>query len=74
MRLVGYLGPIGIPTKCMGDTTNVLIGHRCTKAECQASLETQLVVHAAPMLACVPGRTNQLAAATSFAYNVGKGA
>lgn len=76
-RLVGYLDPIGIPTKCMGDTTNVVVGYRYTEAECQASLETQLIAHAAPVLACVPalaGRTNQTAAAVSFAYNIGTGA
>ncbi|WP_458097353.1 glycoside hydrolase family protein [Roseomonas sp. WA12] len=64
----------------MGETTNVVVGYRYTEAECQASLETQLVAHAAPVLACVPGlaglagRTNQTAAAVSFAYNIGTGA
>ncbi|MFH5927187.1 lysozyme [Roseomonas xinghualingensis] len=75
--LRGYLDPIGIPTKCMGDTTDVVVGRRYTEAECQESLETQLLAHAAPVLACVPGlagRTNQLAASVSFAYNIGTGA
>ena len=75
--LRGYLDPIGIPTKCMGDTTDVVVGYRYTEAECQASLERQLIAHAAPVLACVPalaGRTNQLAASVSFAYNIGTGA
>jgi lysozyme len=76
-RLVGYLDPVGIPTKCMGDTTNVVVGYRYTEAECRTSLETQLLAHAAPVLTCVPalaGRDNQLAASVSFAYNIGTGA
>jgi lysozyme len=75
-RLVGYLDLIGIPTKCIGDTTDVVVGYRYAEAECQASLETQLIAHAAPVLACLPtlvGRTNQLAASVSFAYNIGTG-
>ena len=75
--LKGYLDPIGIATKCMGDTTNVIVGKRYTEAECRESLETQLIAHAEPVLACTPGlkgRTYQLAAAVSFSYNVGVGA
>jgi lysozyme len=75
-RLMGYLDPVGIPTKCMGDTTNVDVGYRYTEAECRASLDTQLLAHAAPVLACVPAlqrRDNQLSASVSFAYNLGTG-
>jgi lysozyme len=71
---VGYLDPIGIPTTCTGDTTNVAVGRRYSEAECRASLERQLIAHAEPVLRCTPGlsgRTYQLAAAVSFAYNVG---
>lgn len=70
----GYLDPVGIPTKCMGDTTNVIVGHRYSAAECRESLQTQLIAHAGPVLECTPslaGRTDALAAAVSFAYNVG---
>jgi len=77
IRHVGYRDPIGIPTKCMGDTTNVVVGQRYSEAECRASLEQQLIVHAEPVLKCTPGlkgRTYQLAAAVSFAYNIGAGA
>ena len=76
-RLVGYLDPVGIPTKCMGDTRNVVVGRRYTSEECRISLEEQLVAHAGPVIACVPalaGRTYQAAAAVSFAYNIGTGA
>ncbi|WP_321943049.1 lysozyme [Paraburkholderia tropica] len=73
----GYLDPVGIPTKCMGDTQNVVVGKRYSEAECRESLETQLIAHAEPVLKCTPslaGHTYQLAAAVSFAYNIGAGA
>lgn len=75
--LRGYLDPVGIPTKCMGDTTDVEVGRHYTEAECRASLDQELIAHAEPVLACVPqlaGRTYQLAASVSFAYNIGVGA
>jgi lysozyme len=48
-----------------------------TEAGCQIRLERQLVAHAKPVLACVPGLRelpNQLVASVSFAYNVGTSA
>ncbi|MEX3915963.1 lysozyme [Paraburkholderia sp. BR10872] len=75
--LRGYLDPVGIPTKCMGDTHDVVVGKVYSEAECRESLETQLIAHAEPVLKCTPGlkgRTYQLGAALSFAYNVGTGA
>jgi lysozyme len=75
--LRGYRDPIGIATKCSGDTINVIVGHVYTKAECQASLENQLIAHAEPVLKCTPvlkGHTYQLAASISWAYNIGAGA
>lgn len=74
---VGYLDIAGVPTKCSGDTTNVIVGHRYSDAECRKSLETQLVAHAVPVLECVPqlkGHPYQLAAAISLAYNIGSSA
>ena len=76
-RNVGYLDPVGIATKCMGDTTDVVIGRVYTDAECLASMERQLIAHADGVLACTPGlkgHDNQLAAAVSLAYNIGVGA
>lgn len=73
----GYLDPVGIPTKCSGDTHNVVVGRAYSDAECRASLEQQLIGHAEPVLRCTPvlqGHTYQLAAAVSFAYNIGPGA
>jgi len=72
--LRGYLDPVGIPTKCMGDTTNVIVGKKYSEVECLESLETQLIAHAEPVLKCTPtleGRPFQLSAAVSFAYNIG---
>jgi lysozyme len=61
----------------MGDTTNVEVGKRYTEDECKESLEKQLLLHADPVLLCTPilrGHPYQLAAAVSFAYNVGTNA
>lgn len=73
----GYLDVVGIPTKCYGDTQNVVVGKRYTDEECKASLEDALLRHAEPVLKCTPvlkDRTYQLAAAISFAYNIGTNA
>ncbi len=72
--LYGYLDPIGIVTKCSGDTSDVILGKKYTPAECEKSLEQALIKHADAVLHCTPvlnGRSHQLAAAISFAYNVG---
>lgn len=75
--LYGYLDPVGILTKCAGDTTDVELGKHYSEAECFASLEKQLIAHAEPVLRCTPilqQRTYELVAAVSFAYNIGGGA
>ena len=75
--LRGYRDPVGIATKCMGDTQSVVVGRAYSLDECVASMERQLIAHAEPVLRCVPGlkgRTNQLVASVSWAYNVGTGA
>lgn len=72
--LQGYLDPSGIPTKCVGDTTEVIVGKSYSDAECMASLEEQIFKHAKPVLECTPQLKNQvfqLSAAISFAYNIG---
>jgi lysozyme len=74
--LQGYLDPVGIPTKCYGDTYDVVVGKTYTAEECLRSLEKQLIAHAKPVLACVPeleGHPEQLAASVSLAYNIGTG-
>jgi lysozyme len=75
--LKGYLDPVGIPTKCMGDTSDVVVAKRYTAQECQESLERQLYAHAAPVLACTPqikGNDHITAASVSLAYNIGTAA
>ncbi|AJY27632.1 phage lysozyme family protein [Burkholderia thailandensis 34] len=74
VKLVGYLDPVGIPTKCMGDTRDVIVGRAYSEAECRQSLEEHLIAHAEGVLRCTPGlkaRPYQLAAAVSFADNIG---
>lgn len=74
MILKGYKDPIGIVTACAGETKTAVLGRAYTLQECQELLRQRLVEHAEGVLACVPelkGHTNQLAAATSFTYNVG---
>ncbi|AIP65239.1 lysozyme [Burkholderia thailandensis] len=75
--LVARPDPIGIVTACHGDTKDVRAGQRFTPEECRARLEQRLIEHAEPVLKCTPGlkgHTYQLAAAVSFAYNVGANA
>lgn len=71
---VGYLDPVGIPTKCMGDTNDVVVGKVYTMQECLDSLGTQLYKHAVHVVQCTPSIVKYpetLAAAVSFAYNIG---
>lgn len=77
VRHVGYLDPAGIPTKCMGDTHDVVVGKYYRDAECLKSLMTQVTSHGDAVLSCVPslaGHDNQIEASTRFAYNIGSGA
>lgn len=73
-KYVGYRDIVGIATKCTGDTYDVVVGKIYTKAECDASLERQLIAHAKPVLTCTPvlrDKPEQLSAAISLAYNIG---
>ena len=74
MVLRGYKDPIGIVTACAGHTKTAVLGKPYSRAECDVLLEQDLVDHAQGVLACTPGlrgQTYPLAAATSFAFNVG---
>lgn len=76
MLLFGHLDPIGIPTKCAGDTYNVVVGKRYTLEECKQSLEQGLINHAEPVLRCAPylrtvGYPFALAAAVDQNYHMG---
>ena len=69
-----YQDIIGVWTVCDGET-NVKM-RRYTNAECDSMLRTSLVKYGNGVLECiaVPVSSNQHAAFTSFAYNVGTGA
>jgi len=74
MILHGYFDPIGIPTKCAGDTYNVEVGKRYTLVECKVSLEQGLIKHAQPVLKCAPYLSSKpfaLASAIDHNYNFG---
>lgn len=72
---VGYLDIAGIPTKCSGDTTNVVVGKYYSDQECYVSTEKQALKHAADVISCTPvlaeGHDAQLTAASLLAYNIG---
>ena len=72
-----YKDPIGIWTKCFGDTYDVTPGETYTFEQCLESLNTQVYRHAAPVLKCVPGLADQhdkvKTAMISMAYNIGTG-
>ncbi len=72
--LKGYLDPVGIPTKCIGDTYDVEVGKPYTNQECKESLERGLLQHSEIVLKCAPelaGNEFFLAASIDLAYNVG---
>lgn len=75
--LRGYADPLGVPTKCMGDTKNVVIGKRYSAAECQQSLMEAIIRHAEPVITAAPelhqAPDSVVFAVVSFAYNTGVG-
>lgn len=74
----GYHDPVGIPTKCWGDTRDVVIGQQYSFDECAASLNEHLYELAEPVTRCIrdfaslPDKTK--AALVSMSYNIGSGA
>lgn len=70
-----YKDPVGIWTKCFGDTRNVTPGAKYTFDQCVQSLNSQILAHAKPVLKCVPRLADQpdkvKAAMVSMAYNIG---
>ncbi len=74
---VGYLDMLGIPTKCFGDTNEVVVGEFYTDEECAASLEKQTIAHSEPVLQRNPSLREHpyaLSAAILLAYNIGNAA
>lgn len=73
--LRGYADPIGIITACTGHTKTAILGRPYTPQECETLLLQDLLAHAEPVVRCVGTLpTGQMAAAVSFAFNVGAGA
>ena len=71
-RNVGYLDIVDIPTACMGDTNNVVVGKFYSDTECRARLEQQAIVHVKEVKRCTPSiGGGQLVAAGLLAYNIG---
>lgn len=70
-----YKDPVGIWTKCFGDTTNVKPGEKYTFEECARSLNTHLAETSTPIMRCVPELAHQdyrvIAAFLSMGYNIG---
>lgn len=70
-----YLDPVGIWTKCYGDTTNVAPGAKYTFEQCAKSLNTHLAETTAPIFRCIPNLhsapSKVQAAFASMAYNIG---
>ena len=73
-----YQDPVGLWTKCWGDTTGVTPGATYTFDECVKSLNDHTLELAEPVLRCVPSLAGQgyrvKAAVVSMAYNIGSGA
>jgi lysozyme len=71
-RNVGYLDIAGVPTACMGDTVDVVVGRFYTDAECHERLVRQALAKIEEVRRCTPGiGGNQLIAAGWLAYNIG---
>ncbi|MCX4310198.1 MAG: lysozyme [Desulfovibrio sp.] len=70
-----YKDPVGIWTKCFGDTRNVTPGAKYSFDQCVQSLNSQILAHGKPILKCVPRLAQQpdkvKAAMVSMAYNIG---
>lgn len=74
----GYKDPVGIPTRCWGDTRNVELGREYSFEECSRSINEHLYEIARPVSKCIAGfdglPEETRAAVVSMAYNIGNGA
>lgn len=69
-----YLDVGGIPTVCYGYTASVDFDKLYSDEECDELLHEEIKKHAGPVLECtgeIAGNDYVLAAAVSFAYNIG---
>jgi lysozyme len=73
-KLHAYKDVVGVWTICTGETDNVHPTDVATPQQCSVQLDARLAQFASGVLQCTPilkGRSYQLAAATSLAYNIG---
>ena len=70
-----YQDPVGIWTRCYGDTTHVTPGAKYSAEQCAKSLNDHLVETSAPVMRCVPDLAKQhpkvIVAMLDMAYNIG---
>ena len=70
-----YQDPVGIWTRCYGDTTNVTPGAKYSAEECARSLNDHLIETSSPVMRCVPDLARQnpkvIVAILDMAYNIG---
>jgi len=75
-RQIDYVDPVGIPTACFGHTATAVVGSQRSLIDCEDLLITDIRKYQAAVISnvTVPLNDNQLAAITSFTYNVGESA
>lgn len=70
-----YQDPVGIWTRCYGDTTHVTPGAKYSAEECAKSLNDHFIETSAPVMRCVPDLAKQnpkvIVAMLDMAYNIG---
>lgn len=73
IRFNAYLDIAGIPTICVGSTSNVKIGMRASQAECTRRLRTDMnyAEHSVRKCVRVPITQNQYDALASLVFNIG---
>lgn len=73
-----YRDPVGIWTKCYGDTTHVTPGAKYSAEECAKSLNDHFIETSEPVMRCIPGLSKQpgkvIIAFLDMTYNIGPGA
>ena len=73
VRFTAYMDVVGIPTICVGSTTDVKMGMRASKAECERRLRTDMnyAEHFVKKCTNVPMTQNQYDAVASLVFNIG---
>ena len=73
IRFNAYLDIAGIPTICVGSTSNVKMGMRASQAECERRLRTDMNYAEHAVKQCVRARItqNQYDALASLVFNIG---